>query len=52
MQQAFLEGHELAFGYFDGVFHLLRYDNLKSAAKMVLCGYQRGGSGSRDQGRH
>jgi hypothetical protein len=29
-QQAFLEAHELAFGYFGGVFRLLRYDNLKS----------------------
>ena len=28
-QQAFLEAHELAFGYFGGVFRLLRYDNLK-----------------------
>ena len=27
-QQAFLEGHELAFAYFDGVFRILRYDNL------------------------
>jgi hypothetical protein len=26
-QQAFLEAHELAFGYFGGVFKLLRYDN-------------------------
>jgi len=28
-QQAFLEGHELAFQYFGGVFAKLRYDNLK-----------------------
>jgi transposase len=28
-QQAFLEAHERAFQYFDGVFKLLRYDNLK-----------------------
>jgi transposase len=28
-QQAFLEAHELAFHYFGGAFHLLRYDNLK-----------------------
>jgi transposase len=28
-QQAFLEAHELAFGYFGGVFRLLRYDNLR-----------------------
>jgi transposase len=27
-QQAFLEAHELAFAYFAGVFHRLRYDNL------------------------
>jgi transposase len=26
-QQAFLEAHELAFNYFGGVFHRLRYDN-------------------------
>ena len=30
-QQAFLEGHELAFRHFGGVFRLLRYDNLTSA---------------------
>jgi transposase len=40
-QQAFLEAHELAFRYFDGVFRVLRYDNLKSAVKRVLRGYQR-----------
>lgn len=40
-QQAFLEGHELAFGYFDGVFRTLRYDNLTSAVKKVLRGRQR-----------
>jgi transposase len=40
-QQAFLEAHELAFRYFDGVFRLLRYDNLTSAVKKVLRGYQR-----------
>jgi transposase len=28
-QQAFLEAHELGFDYFGGVFHVLRYDNLK-----------------------
>ena len=28
-QQAFLDGHEHAFAYFDGVFRTLRYDNLK-----------------------
>jgi transposase len=40
-QQAFLEAHELAFRYFDGVFKLLRYDNLRSAVKKILRGYQR-----------
>jgi transposase len=40
-QQAFLEAHELAFAYFGGVFATLRYDNLKSAVKKILRGYQR-----------
>jgi hypothetical protein len=40
-QQAFLEGHELAFHYFGGVFHLLRYDNLRSAVQRILRGSQR-----------
>lgn len=40
-QQAVLEAHELAFGYFGGVFRRLRYDNLKSAGKKILRGYQR-----------
>src|SRR5215467_11346374 len=40
-QQAFLEAHELAFEYFQGVFALLRYDNLKAAVKKILRGYQR-----------
>ena len=40
-QQAFLEAHELGFQYFGGVFHHLRYDNLKSAVKKILRGYQR-----------
>lgn len=40
-QQAFLEGHELAFGYFGGVFHRLRYDNLKAAVKKVVRGARR-----------
>jgi transposase len=40
-QQAFLEAHERAFGYFDGVFRLLRYDNLSSAVKRILRGHQR-----------
>ena len=40
-QQAFLEAHEQAFAYFGGVFRRLRYDNLKSAVKKILRGYQR-----------
>jgi transposase len=40
-QQAFLEAHELAFHYFVGVFHLLRYDNLTSAVQRILRGSQR-----------
>ena len=40
-QQAFLEAHELAFHYFGGVFRKLRYDNLASAVKKILRGYER-----------
>jgi len=40
-QQAFLEGHELAFAYFGGVFRRLRYDNLSLAVKKILRGYER-----------
>jgi transposase len=40
-QQAFLEAHELAFAYFDGVFRTLRYDNLSAAVKKILRGRQR-----------
>jgi transposase len=40
-QQAFLEAHQLAFHYFGGVFHRLRYDNLKSAVKKILRGHRR-----------
>ena len=40
-QQASLEAHELAFAYFGGVFTTVRYDNLKSAVKKILRGYQR-----------
>lgn len=40
-QQAFLEAHERAFAYFGGVFRCLRYDNLASAVKRILRGYQR-----------
>jgi len=40
-QQAFLEAQQLAFHYFGGVFHRLRYDNLTAAVKRVLRGSQR-----------
>lgn len=40
-QQAFLEAHEKAFEYFGGVFHRLRYDNLKAAVKRILRGSRR-----------
>jgi len=40
-QQAFLEGQEAGFGYFGGVFRRLRYDNLASAVRKVLRGYER-----------
>ena len=40
-QQAFLEGHALAFGWFGGVFGEVRYDNLGSAVKRVLRGRRR-----------
>lgn len=40
-QQAFLEGHVLAFGWFGGVFCEVRYDNLGSAVKKVLRGRRR-----------
>ena len=40
-QQAFLEAHEHAFQYFQGVFRLLRYDNLKAAVKKILRGFRR-----------
>lgn len=40
-QQAFLEAHEAAFGYFGGIFELLRYDNLASAVKKILRGQRR-----------
>jgi hypothetical protein len=40
-QQAFLEAHELAFRYFEGVFRTLRYDNLKSAVQKILRGHRR-----------
>ena len=37
-QQAFLEAHELAFAYYDGVFQKLRYDNLSLAVKKMPAG--------------
>ena len=40
-QQAFLEGHALAFEWFGGVFAEVRYDNLGSAVKKVLKGRRR-----------
>ena len=40
-QQAFLEGHVLAFDWFGGVFCEVRYDNLGSAVKKVLRGRRR-----------
>ena len=40
-QQAFLEAHERAFGYFGGVFRKLRYDNLSAAVKRILRGSRR-----------
>lgn len=40
-QQAFLDGHQQAFHYFGGVFHRLRYDNLKSAVVRILRGHRR-----------
>src|SRR6478672_10901862 len=36
-----LEGHELAFAYFGGVFRKLRYDNLTSAVTKILRGHRR-----------
>ena len=40
-QQALLEAHECGFDYFGGVFRKLRYDNMASAVKKILRGYQR-----------
>ncbi len=40
-QQAFLEGHVAALAFFEGVFGLVRYDNLKSAVSKVLKGRRR-----------
>ena len=40
-QQAFLEGMAAAFQYFNGVFHVLRFDNLSAAVRRVLRGRKR-----------
>lgn len=40
-QEAFLEGHRLAFEHFGGVAALIRYDNLKAAVLKVLLGRDR-----------
>jgi transposase len=40
-QQAFLEAHVEAFRFFDGVFQMIRYDNLRAAVKRVLRGRRR-----------
>ena len=40
-QQAFLELHAQAFGWFGGVFARIRFDNLTSAVKQVLKGRRR-----------
>ncbi len=40
-QEAFFEGHLLAFDHFGGVPHRLSYDNLKAAVQRVLSGHQR-----------
>jgi transposase len=37
-QQAFFEGHVHALNWFSGAFTVIRYDNLKSAAKKTLKG--------------
>lgn len=36
-QQAFLESHALAFEWFDGVFHTLRYDDVPRNIIAVMC---------------
>ncbi|GIW56486.1 MAG: transposase [Nitrospiraceae bacterium] len=40
-QQAFLEAHVEAFDFFGGVFHMIRYDNLRAAVRKVLRGRRR-----------
>jgi transposase len=44
-QEAFLEGHVLAFGHFGGAPDRIRYDNLKPAVVRVLKGRDRAESG-------
>lgn len=41
LQECFFDGHIEAFHYFDGVFHEVVYDNLKSAVQKILTGYGR-----------
>jgi transposase len=45
-QEAFFEGHELAFHHFSGIPHRLTYDNLKTAVKRILEGRNRHRKGS------
>ncbi|WP_232006296.1 hypothetical protein [Mycobacterium sp. 852013-50091_SCH5140682] len=40
-QEAFLQGHVLAFAHFGGAPHRIRYDNLKPAVMKVLKGRNR-----------
>jgi transposase len=40
-QQAFLEAHVEAFRFFDGVFQVVRYDNLRAAVRQMLRGRRR-----------
>lgn len=40
-QQAFSEAHELAFGWYGGVFARVRYNNLRAAVRKILCGHRR-----------
>lgn len=40
-QEAFFEGHELAFHHFGGIPHRLSYDNLKAAVQRILEGRNR-----------
>jgi len=40
-QEAFLEGHRLAFEFFGGVPHRIWYDNLKTAVQKILLGHRR-----------